>query len=199
MNPIIVAFKDWFPAIGALFAVMVGAAYTVAAAAQVSGNIQEMKHLGAALTDTATGVEIGVLSSEQIEIVQSRRRDLEGRMNDSHKQGLVVSQLSEAARKAGLAILEILPIRSSGAAVRHDDLRTSPIYRVSLRGKYRQIAEYMQNCTGQRIPVRVIGFRITPVQPENGQGRAEILRAKITVEVFLSPSPAIEKLKGGAR
>ncbi|MFQ5412271.1 MAG: hypothetical protein ACE5EC_08225, partial [Phycisphaerae bacterium] len=61
--------------------------------------------------------------------------------------------------------------------------RDFPHYRITMRGSYQQIAEYMRKCAWQRIPVRVVGFSLGPADDTSAR-RAGTLEARITVEAF---------------
>ena len=61
-------------------------------------------------------------------------------------------------------------------------------------GTYQKIAEFMQKCGTQRIPVRVTAFRIS----HTGDKKAadpELLKAEITVEAFRASNASLERMK----
>lgn len=187
MRDVKLNIKEWLPAIGSLCLVVAAVIYAVSRTAAVSREIRSMDELAATLSDKATNVKAGVRTREELEALHARRNDLEARLSDSQKPGLIVSQLSEAARTASLQVLEIQPLAPSPAArpAASADSRAMPLlnYRVSVKGAYQEIAAYLRECTAQRIPVRVIGLEMGALDEQGGAG-GDALRADITVEAF---------------
>jgi hypothetical protein len=94
----------------------------------------------------------------------------------------VAPQLSEAARNLNLSVIEILPVAQQGV----DAVTALPRYRVMVQGDFRSIAAYMQGCTSQHIPTRVVSFDIRPdAAAGNTADVSGRLRATITIEAFL--------------
>ncbi|MCG8406445.1 MAG: hypothetical protein MI923_14705 [Phycisphaerales bacterium] len=178
MPKLLTTLKDWSPAAAAFCVVILAAVYAFSRQAEVAAEIREMDHLALTLTDTATDARRGTLSPEEIKEIQLQREDLETRMEDSRKPGIVVPQLSEAARSTGLLVLEIHPVKKRNRGQLRKGAPEYPHYEVLVQGSYQQIADYMQGCSKQRIPVRVIGFRIDRVEEASG------LSAEIKVEAF---------------
>lgn len=191
MRDLKVNIKEWLPAIGSLCLVVAAVIYAVSRSATVSREIRSMDELAASLSDKATNVKAGVRTRDELEALHARRSDFESRLADSQKPGLVVSQLSEAARAASLQVLEIQPLTPSPAArsPATADSTVMPLlnYRVSVKGAYQEIAAYLRDCTAQRIPVRVIGLEMGALD-EQGGSSGDALRAEITVEAF-QPAP----------
>lgn len=184
--------KDWLPAVAGVGVAIAATVYAVARASEAAANIRQSNNLAAALSTTATGVEQGVMSPEDTDALQARRHDLVLRMRDSRKQ--IVPQISEAARKAGLSILEIAPKLAVAQRGNSDDLASYPHYRVMVLGTYQKIAEFMQKCGAQRIPVRVTAFRISQTKNKRAAD-SELLKAEITVEAFRAPKASLERIK----
>lgn len=181
--------KEWSTAVAAVGIVVVAAVYAFSRQAEVAGEIREMDDLAATLTDAATDAKRGLLSPQEIVEIQAQRKDLEDRMKDSRKPGIVVPQLSEAARKAALVVLEIQPVKKRNQGSAREGAPDYPHYQVLVQGSYQQISEYMHGCSKQRIPVRVIGFRLDRSLSEDGQG----LNAVILVEAYQAAEKTEEK------
>lgn len=190
--------KEWAPAVAALCAVVGATGYAISRQTNVAEGIQNMGSLATSLTQTASVVQGGVRTPEQITELDKQRQDLSRRRQDSLRPALVVPQLSEAARKAGLSVLEIEPMGNTrrGPTKADEGIPQYPKYRVLAQGSYEQIAEYMHGCRDQRIPVRVIGASISPNLNQNGSS-GEGLRAEIVVEAFQPPGAA-PCVQGGA-
>ncbi len=185
MSQAVTIIKEWAPAVAALCAVLGATGYAISRKAQVAEGIQDMGSLATSLSQTASAVEGSVRTPEQIAELNEQRRDLRQRRQDSLRPALVVPQLSEAARRTGLSILEIAPAgktRRSPSEL-EEGLPQYPNYRVVVRGSYEQIADYMHGCQGHRIPVRVIGANIELLLEKDGSA-GEGLRAEIVVEAF---------------
>ncbi len=175
--------KSLLPAVGAICLVIAATVYALSRKAEVAEGIGEMRRLASTLNDSAQNAEREALSPDEIETLRSRHRELTERMRDSVKRGLVASQLSEAVREVGLSVLQIQPIASQSRQAPVAGTVDYPQYRVSMRGSYQQIAEYMERCSRQRIPVRVVGFHLGPADDSTAR-RLGVLDAQITVEAF---------------
>lgn len=184
--------KDWLPAAAGIGLAIAATVFAVARASEVGAHIQKSNNLAAALNTTAKGVEKGVMSPEQTATLQARRHDLVLRMRDSMKQ--IVPQISEAARNAGLKILEIAPKLTSTNQGKSNDPNDYPHYRVMVLGSYQKIAEFMQSCCEQRIPVRVTNFRISQAKDQYS-AEPDLLKAEITVEAFRASKASLEDMK----
>jgi len=189
MSQALTVIKEWTPAVAALCAVLGATGYAISRKAHVAKGLQDMRIVAASLTQTASAVQCGVRTPEQIAELNEQRRDLRQRRQDSLRPAIVVPQLSEAARRAGLSVLEIAPAgntRRSQAEI-EDGMPQYPNYRVVVRGSYEQIADYMHGCQGQRIPVRVVAANIAPFLEKDGSA-GDGLRAEIVVEAFQPPT-----------
>ena len=93
-----------------------------------------------------------------------------------------------------MSILEIAPELSTAHSRKPDDLPDYPRYRVMVLGGYQKIAEFMQNCREQRIPVRVTDFRVSQTENQNFVD-PELLKAEITVEAFRASTASLEQMK----
>ncbi len=175
--------REWLPAGGAMLTVIAAVIFAVLHTSEVSSEIRNMDELAAELSSRAARVQKGVRTSDEIDQITQDRKDLELRMIESGKPGLVVPQLSEAARAAGVQVLEIQPL---ALAANGNASASLPNYRVSLKGGYQQIAKYLNDCTRQRIPVRVIGFEILRYDENDPHATGDELRADIVVEAFQS-------------
>lgn len=184
--------KDWLPAVAGVSVAIAATMFAVARASEVGANIRKSNSLAAALNATASGVAHGVIPPEEAAALQARQHDLVLRMKDSRKQ--IVPQISEAARNAGLSILEIAPKLSAARSGKTKDLPDYPLYRVMVLGTYEKIAEFMQACRAQRIPVRVTAFRISQREDKNAAD-PESLKAEITVEAFRAPEASPEQMR----
>lgn len=177
--------REWAPALLSLATVLSTVVFALSRTAEVSDEIRNMDELAQALDERAEDALRTVRSPGEIVELESRHADFESRLADSSKPGVVVSQLSEAGRNAGLQVLEIQPISSSPSAERPV---VYPQYRVSLRGEYQQIASYLEGCKSQRVPVRVVGFEVRRFEEEKPESHGDDLRADIVVESFQSPA-----------
>ncbi|HWL94701.1 MAG TPA: type 4a pilus biogenesis protein PilO [Phycisphaerae bacterium] len=186
MNNASAAVKQWAPALAAMATVIAAVVFAISSTSEVSQEISHMDELASTLSSTAGDVQRAVRSPQQIDELAAKRMDLQRRMTDSQKPGLVVTQLSEAARSAGLQVVEIQPladtVNPAASAVVY------PNYRVSLKGGYQQIAKYLANCTQQRIPVRVTSLEMGRLDENSPATNGDELRADIVVEAFQAKS-----------
>jgi Tfp pilus assembly protein PilO len=184
--------KDWLPAVAGIGLAIAATVFTVARASEVGANIRQSNNLATALNTTAEGVEQVIMSPEATAALRARRHDIVLRMRDSMKQ--IVPQISEAARNAGLTILEIAPKIATARQGKSNDPNDYPHYRVMVLGSYQKIAEFMQGCCEQRIPVRVTNFRISQTEDQNFVD-PDLLKAEITVEAFRASKASLEQMK----
>ena len=184
--------KDWLPAVIGIGVAVAATVFAVTRASELGADIRRSNNLAAALSTTADGVEQSVMSSDEAAALQARRHELVLRMRDSRKQ--IVPQVSEAARKAGLSILEIAPELAAAQPAGSHGLPDYPRYRVMVLGTYQKIAEFMQKCCEQRIPVRVTAFRISETKG-NSSADPELLKAEITVEAFRASDASLKQTK----
>ena len=184
--------RDWLPAVAGIGLAIAATVFTVARASEVGANIRQSNNLATALNATAEGVEQVIMSPEATAALRARRHDIVLRMRDSMKQ--IVPQISEAARNAGLTILEIAPKIATARQGESNDPNDYPHYRVMVLGSYQKIAEFMQGCCEQRIPVRVTSFRISQTEDQNFVD-PDLLKAEITVEAFRASKASLEQMK----
>ncbi len=178
--------REWLPAVVSIAAVLIAAGYAVTKTANAADEIREARELARTLGSTADLVEKSAISLDQIQQLKTRRKNLEHRMQDARKPGLIVPELTEAARTIGLDIREIQPVRVNGPRAGRQNKPLYPRYRVMVFGSYMQIAEYMELCEQHRIPARVKEFRMA--RRTNGESRISKmpLTADIIVEAFQS-------------
>lgn len=186
-------FKPWFAPAISVCVVVLAAGYALSKQQRAAANIRELEHLAAQLSGVSGQAQASAMSPQDAKELRAQRQDLERRMEESAKPGMVQAELMASARKAGLDVREVQPIAAGSGANRAAGFRSSS-YRVSVQGSYAQIAEYMQLCKAQRVPARPTDFRVSPALQDSG-GRAAGLRAEITMEAF-QPRPA-ESATGG--
>jgi hypothetical protein len=180
--------REWVPAAASICAVLLTAAYAVTKESKAAERIRDVGELASTLTDAANAAEKTARSFEEIAELKRKRTYLEQQMEDSRKPGCVVAELTEAARKTGLAVREIQPFSGSRGSGQPDQHKDYPHYRIQVRGTYGQIAEYMDRCNSQRIPSRVKEFRIgRTAGSELAEGPE--LTAELVVEAFQPPEP----------
>jgi hypothetical protein len=174
--------KEWFPAIASVLAVLLTASYAVTRQSRAAEEIADIRRLANSLASDVDLAARTTPSPAEMDSLEEHRHDLEARMRDSCKPGLVVSALTETAREAGLIVREIQPMHVSGGRPGSPG-EAYPKYIITVQGEYRRIAEYMDLCACQRLPARPCAFRIT--QPEEGRRYADgTLVAAMTVEAF---------------
>lgn len=189
--------KQWVPASIGLAIVVASLIFAVTRQSAVTQDIQQLTQLGENLTQTADIARQGARTPSEARELQSEKDDLQTRLRDATMPGLVQAELMAAARAAQLDVREIQPLTGSTPAGSSTS-NAYPGYRVSVRGSYPQIAEYMTACKDLRLPARVRSFRVSPVAAvaPDGQpvvGQKGILTAEITVEAFV---PVSESAKG---
>lgn len=183
--------KDWLPAALSVLMLICAFTYAVTKQTQAAEGIREAGKLGTTLTASAHNVESGTMTPHEIEELGVREADLNDRMRDSLRPAIVVSELSGAARKAGLLVLEIQPRRASQGGPGPQQSSAYPQYQITLLGEYQKLASFMQMFRSNRIPVRVLTFRMTR-QQDQAADIAKNLRAEIVVESFV-PKDALTK------
>lgn len=189
-------FRDWLPATLSVCAVVVAAGYAVTERSKAADRITDANDLAVVLTQTAAEARSGMLTPEEVSELSRNREDLENRMVETRKPGLVVAELSESARRVGLTVREIQPVRLQARGRRDPEAGKTVYLRycVSVTGSYRQIAQYMQLCTEQRLPARVVQCEIGKKEGTNAEAG---LLASITFETFQpkKPQPAEQGAK----
>ena len=187
MSSVKAHIREWVPAAASICAVLLTAAYAVTKESSAAERIRDVGQLASTLTDAAQAAEKTARSAEEIAELKQKRTYVEQRMEDSRKPSCVVAELTETARKTGLAVREIQPFSSGGRGTGQQDQRKEyPQYRIQVRGTYIQIAEYMDRCSGQRLPARVREFRVGRTAGHETADGPE-LTAELVVEVFQPP------------
>lgn len=187
--------REWIPAGMAVAAVLITAAYAVTKTLHAQEGIRRAGNLASALSNTATTAESTTLTAEQIAELKTRRDDLEERVREAGRAGCVVAQLTETARAEGLSIQEIQPLHSTGRNGAAQETFAYPRYRIIVQGTYQQVAEYMDRCKSQRIPARVMEYRIARTASREASAGGQ-LTADIIVEAFQSQAGAAQPGKG---
>ncbi len=175
--------KVWLPPVAGLCLVFVSAGYAWSIKTSAAEEIDRLHELGCSLNNAAQDVQ-GALSPDEAKKLEDKDKDLRSRMDDAKKPGLIQAELMASARKAQLEVREIQPV---AAAAKTPGAPTAS-FRVSVTGTYQRIAEYMQLCRSQRLPVRVTALRLIRLTNEKGRP-LEKLTADITVEAFQPPVP----------
>jgi Tfp pilus assembly protein PilO len=174
------------PAFAAAGAVVLATGFALSRKAHAAQGIRQASELGDSLSAVASIAQDRTLDQVDLRHLEALEKDLQARMADAREPSLVQAELMQSAGKAGLVLRETRPLpevnRPGGKESSAGYLR----YRVSVTGTYRQIAEYMQLCSRQRLPVRAVEFQVRPVEP--GEWTEDVaLIADITVEAFRPP------------
>ncbi|MCB9854592.1 MAG: type 4a pilus biogenesis protein PilO [Phycisphaerales bacterium] len=184
MNGFSASIREWAGCAIAIALVIGAAVYALARGTRVGADIRTLRLAADSLNVSAQEAPTAVIDAGELERVSRMRVDFQSRLRDSMKLGLVVTQLSEEARRAGLQIVEIQPQRP-----RDMNSARFPLFKVTVVGDYQRIATYMGGCRQQRIPARVVDFNIVPAT-EGGEHVTGQLRADITVEAYASEAVA---------
>lgn len=174
--------RRWAPPIFGVSAVVAACVYTVTRQSRVDSGIRELETLSATLDQSAGVLEGAVITPEKQDELRRKKETLLARSEEVQKPGLLQAELMQSARDAHLEVREILPV-TSGQSNSKDGVL--PTYRVSVAGTYRQIAEYMEACTTQRLPARVKQFRVSHAISSDGKLTGMLL-GEITVEGYSS-------------
>jgi Tfp pilus assembly protein PilO len=181
MSRWMIVAKPWLTAAASVFAVVLALGYLISQQTRASAAVRELEELAFSLNKASDQARNGTLAPPQVKELEEQRQDLEKRMEESSKPGMVQAELMASARKAGLDVREVQPTSPNFSG--GPSGTKYPTYRVRVQGAYSQVAEYMQLCKAQRVPARPTGFRVTPVLQEDGR-RGLGLCAEITMEVF---------------
>ena len=186
----------WVTPAASFLGVVAAICFTASRQMRSAEGIEEVRRLGADLSEVASRAVSGILSPQQAKAIESRRDEMEQRYADAGKPAILQAQLVEAATAAGLVVREILPIPGAAPiAVGPNSPKPEPsypAYRVSLEGSYQQIATYMENCKHQRLPARVMSLHMEPAKDPESVSK-NLLWAEISLEIF-QPREAV---KGG--
>jgi len=173
--------RNWSAPVLGLLAIVVAAGFALSRPYRLQKEINELATIGATLNQSAHNLERTVTSPGQRSELREKMQDLARRTEEARKPGLLQAELMQTARNGYLEVREILPVSTGQMDPSRAEL---PKYRVSVAGNYRQIAEYMEACTRQRIPARVRSFRVSHATNPDGTPSG-LLLAEITVEGFL--------------
>ncbi len=182
--------REWTGFAVALILVVGSFSFAIISSSQALGRLGEYKAHNDDLSTTVSQASRVVISADEADRIQKKIGALRDCFADAQKQGLIVSQLSEFARDRGLHVLEIQPTRPTGAAP-----AAYPLYRISVRGGFEQIAAYMDGFKSLRIPARAVGFGMWPAT-EGVAAARQALTADITVEAFIHQEPSKEVQNG---
>lgn len=188
--------RSWGPPAFGVCAIVASCFYAISRQSRVESGIRELETVGATLGRSAGVLKGAVASPERLKEIRDRKIDLTARKEDARKPGLLQAELMQSARNVNLDVREILPVASTSGTVQSTGEFVYPMYRVSVVGTYRQIAEYIEACSNQRLPARVKSFRVSVATGSDGKPRNALL-AEITVEGFLLPDAAGEESSQG--
>lgn len=183
--------RDWLPAMLSVGCLGVTAWYATTKQGRAAEQIRRLAGLGADLSQASTRALGGVISPQAAQELQKQLDDLEQRMAESNKPGLVQAALMASARAAGLEVREVQPVTAAKGPSPKGAGLVFPAYRVLVEGSYSQIAEYLESTKRQRLPARAVAFRVAVVTNEKGQVVKQ-LSAEITMEAFAPPIPTAE-------
>lgn len=186
------SIREWLVPGTAVAALCVTAVCAVIAYSDAGTSLKQFDRVGVFLSDVAARAVAGTMTPQQVKAMETESRDLEQRLQDLRKPGLFQAQLVDAAGAARLRVREIRPMPSQNGPVgpvTATDAAALPVYRVLVEGSYRQIAAFMDDVKRQRLPARVLGFRILTVARE-ANSEATGLPAEIDIEAYQPPAPA---------
>lgn len=178
MNSLRMRIQVWVPPVLAISAVLASANYGFSKRGIAAERVQELQQIGSRLSQASELVTLGTARPETLEEIKSLRQDFELRMSESIKPGVVQGQLVASARSTGLELREVQPVTDLPG------VQVFPAYRVSVEGSYRQISEFMQACKVQRVPARVVSFRVSPAVDAQGKPKGP-LKAELVMESFV--------------
>lgn len=184
--------REWFLPGMAVAAMFATSAFALIAYSDAGTTLKHFNRVGVFLSDVATRAVAGTMTPQQVKATEDESFDLEQRMQDSRKPGLFQAQLVDTAGAAKLRVREIRPMPSQGASIGPGpatDALALPVYRVSVDGGYREIAAFMDDVKRQRLPARVLGFRVLTVVRESDSDVAG-LPAEIDIEAYQPPAAA---------
>lgn len=183
----------WIPAIASVALVIASLCFTISRQLRNAETVDQVRRLGANLTEVAGRAMSGILSPQQASAIETRRADLEQRFADSVKPALQQSQLVDAAAAEGLVVREIQPISSGTPRTfnpgNKKEPQILPTYRVLIDGDYRKVSSYMDKCRSLRLPARVTSLHMGMATDPQGKA-TDILRAELILEIF---QPAIDQ------
>ena len=191
--------RHWGPAAGALVVLLASSVFAYSRLSHVSRELLDVAERNATLAESVSRMQGDLLTASQLDELHAHKADLERRADEAEKPGIVVPELTETARSAGLTVREIQPIHSQPQVPGvHVDSPGYPRYRVRLVGNYRQIADYLERCKMLRLPARVSEVRITAAHNDEPSAGPSDLAADITMEVFQAALKPHEEPKTAA-
>jgi hypothetical protein len=199
------SIQSWLVPSAVMLAAAVGLICLLVRSAGAGQSIREFAAIGGNLSEVAGRAVSGVLSPQQAKALDEQNLDLAQRLEDAQKPGLVQAQLVEAAGQAALRVREIRPSGQGGAASAQGANGANgaagasaavvyPRYRVSVEGGYQHIAGYMDEIRRQRLPARIVGFRVAPPSGPDGMA-SDTLWAEIEVEAYLPPARRAQEVR----
>lgn len=187
--------REWLPALLGGFCVVVAVLFLLVNQGKARQQIVELRQAGENLIEAAQNIEMAAVTPDESQRLKAAGDELDARITTAMKPGLIQAELMETARRAKLDVREIQPVQA-GARPPGDPSRNYPCYRVSVRGTYRQIAEYLELCKAQRVPARVKALQVSRDGPVGDAKPADSLAATITVEVFQFHDDVAAQVKG---
>lgn len=180
--------RDWLPTGAAICAVVVSSGYAISRLSRASARIHEVQRMGDGLCTISQRAQADFVDPAAAKAAQKENEDLQNRMEEATRPALVQAALMAAAHQAGLTIEEVIPTVLAQGNPNGKSSVKYPGYRVLVQGTYSQVANFMQLCRTQRVPMRTISFRITSNLDQKGRPTSG-LKAEISVESFISSSP----------
>lgn len=197
MSKLISQVRRWLPVAASIGALALASVYALSREKVAAEGIREMNYLGTTLSDAAQQARDGTRSREELGRLVAEKNDLQKRMAESLEPSLVQAELMKSAKEAGLTLREIQPVKATPES--RVAVPGYPRYRIRAGGNYQQIAEYLQLCSRQRLPARVVEFSVRP-PPQEDAAQSGALAAEITVETFQPPAKGQkEEAPGGAK
>jgi len=182
--------NDWLPASAAVGVVLLTSIYAGTKYSEAATVIQEARRLGDGLCAASERAQADILDPSTAKAAKLENEDLHKRMEEANRPAIVQAELMAAAHQAGLTVEEVLPIPASNSSGDKSGLKY-PCYRLLVQGAFSQIAEFMEICKTQRVPMRTISFRITSALDKQGRP-GSALKADIAVESFISQFSSAE-------
>jgi hypothetical protein len=175
--------KTWTMPVVAVCLFVFGSNRAWTSRATASQRIDALDQLSASLNRAVEEAQTQRPDPTESAKIESQREELRRRLAESAEPGMVQAELMASARNVGLNVRDLQPVPSNAD---RKDAATYPCYRVTVRGAYAQLCDYMQVCKKQRVPARPVSFRVTPVPDDKGRPTAE-LQAEIVLESFAPP------------
>jgi len=173
--------------VGALLgiaAVTAAAAAANIARARASGLMVDLESAAGQARNGAHMLSTVVERGEPEREVVRLREELAQLDADLRQPALVTAELTSACRATGVRVVGIRPMPRPAVQGQNssDTADESPLYLLQVLAEYPRLASLMDEFTRRRLPVRVVGYAIDPVE-DDSQG-THVLRAEITVEAY---------------